>query len=192
MAIATSIVNVTGGLPQNPGTGNTAVGESSVAFDTTLKSVKVFDGSTLYELPTTVSTTARLAKDSTEVVTTTNIITAAESGTTFFLNSATEFVSTLPAPAAGLYFRFIVSAAPSGADYTIVTTSGTDLIHGAAVSSADAGGSVDSTAGTAADTITFVGGQSLKGDWVEVLSDGTSWYAFGVCSDEDAITFTQS
>jgi len=127
----------------------------------------------------------------TEVVAATNVITAAESGTTFFLASATEFVSTLPAPAAGLRYSFIVSAAPSNADYTIVTTSGTDLIHGVAVSAADAGGSMDTTAGTAADTITFVGGQALKGDRVDVISDGTSWYAIGFCSDEDAITFTQ-
>ena len=128
----------------------------------------------------------------TEVVAATNTILAAESGTIFFLASATEFVSTLPAPAAGLRFTFIVSAAPSGADYTIVSASGTDNIHGSAVSAADAGGSVDSTAGTAADTITFVGGQALKGDRVDVVCDGTSWYAFGTCSDEDAITFTQS
>lgn len=128
----------------------------------------------------------------TEVVAATNVITAAESGKTFFLASATEFVSTLPAPAAGLRYSFIVSAAPSGASYTIVTTSGTDLIHGVAVSAADAGGSVDTTAGTAADTITFVDGQALKGDRVDVISDGTHWYAIGFCSDEDAITFTQS
>lgn len=131
-----------------------------------------------------------LHRDFTEVVTGTNVITAAESGSVFFLSSAVEFVSTLPAPAAGLHFTFIVSAAPSGASYTIVSASGTDNIHGVAVSAADAGGSVDSTAGTAADTITFVDGQALKGDYVEVWCDGTSWYAFGACSDEDAITFT--
>ncbi len=129
---------------------------------------------------------------SVEVVTATNVITASESGKHFFLSSATEFVSTLPAPAAGLEFWFHVDLAPSSASYTIVTASGTDLIHGSAVSAADAGGSVDSTAGTAADTITFVDGQALKGDFVHVISDGTSWYADGVCSDEDAITFTQS
>src|SRR5258707_188541 len=45
---------------------------------------------------------------SVETVTATNIILASESGKTFFLNSATEFVSTLPAPAAGLKFKFVV------------------------------------------------------------------------------------
>lgn len=131
-------------------------------------------------------------KENAEVVTATNVITANESGKTFFLNSATEFVSTLPAPELGLRYKFFVKAAPSGADYTIVSASGTDNIHGVAVSAADAGGSVDTTAGTAADTITFVGGQALQGDYVELECDGTYWYAVGVCSDEDAITFTQS
>lgn len=132
-----------------------------------------------------------LCKDAQEIVTSTNAdIAAAESGTTFYLNSATEFVSTLPAPAAGLKYRFVVSAAPSGASYTIVTTSGTDLIHGTAQNSA--GTVADSTAGTAADTITFVDGVSLKGDWVELHCDGTSWYAVGFSSAAAAITFTQT
>ena len=47
-----------------------------------------------------------------EDVTATNAITSAESGKVFFLNSSTEFVSTLPAPAAGLRYTFIVKAAP--------------------------------------------------------------------------------
>ena len=38
----------------------------------------------------------------TEAVTTTNVIAASETGTHFVLNSATAFVSTLPALAAGL------------------------------------------------------------------------------------------
>ena len=133
-----------------------------------------------------------LFSDFTEVVTATNTITAAESGSVFFLSSGTEFASTLPTPQAGLHFTFIVSDAPSGASYTIASAAGTDNIHGVAVSAADAGGSVDTTAGTAADTITFVDGQALKGDMVDLYCDGTSWYARGVCSDEDAITFTAS
>lgn len=127
-----------------------------------------------------------------EDVTATNVITAEENGKTFFLNSATEFVSTLPAPFAGGYFKFVVKAAPASASYTIVTHDGSDLIHGCAASAADAGGSVDTTAGTPADTITFVDSQAAVGDVVIVESDGTYWYAMGLCSDEDAITFTQS
>lgn len=124
-----------------------------------------------------------------ETVTATNTITAEESGKTFFLSSATEFVSTLPAPAAGLRFKFIVAAAPSGASYTIVTNASANVIVGAFASSADAGGSMDSEA-SGGDTITFVDGQATLGDWVEVISDGTKWYATGISADEDAITIT--
>ncbi|KKK71546.1 hypothetical protein LCGC14_2912830, partial [marine sediment metagenome] len=55
-----------------------------------------------------------------EVVTGTNVITVAEVGKTFVLNSVTEFVSTLPTAslAAGVTYRFIVGAAPADADYT--------------------------------------------------------------------------
>lgn len=48
---ADKIFNITGGNPSNPGTGNTVTGESSVAFDTTSKKLKTFDGTTLYTFP---------------------------------------------------------------------------------------------------------------------------------------------
>lgn len=44
---AVSIQNITAGNPQNPGTGNTVTGESTIAFDTTSKELKLFDGTTL-------------------------------------------------------------------------------------------------------------------------------------------------
>jgi hypothetical protein len=123
-----------------------------------------------------------------EVVTATNVIDAAESGTTYFLNSGTEFVSTLPAPALGLRFTFIVKAAPSGASYTIVTNASGNVIIGLQQSVAgDAGDS-----GTADDTITFVDGQAVAGDRVDVISDGTSWFAYANSKVAAGITFTQA
>jgi hypothetical protein len=124
----------------------------------------------------------------TEIVAATNVIDAAESGSTYFLNSATEFVSTLPAAALGLRFTFIVSAAPSGASYTIVTNSSANIIKGLQQSVAgDAGDS-----GTADDTITFVDGQAVAGDRVDVISDGTSWFAYANSKVAAGITFTQA
>lgn len=123
-----------------------------------------------------------------EVVTATNAIAAAESGTVYFLSSATEFVSTLPAPAAGLTYTFIVAAAPSGASYTVVTTSSANIIIGNQNSVAgDAGDS-----GTADDTISFVDGQAVAGDKVIVVSDGTKWYAYGISKVAAGLTFTQA
>jgi hypothetical protein len=126
--------------------------------------------------------------DLTENTTATNVLTAAESGKILFLNSSTEFVSTLPAPQAGLRFTFIVTAAPSGASYTVVTTSSANVIKGMQVTAADAAGD----SGTADDTISFVDGQAVAGDMVTVWSDGTSWFAVAHSRVAAGITFTQA
>ena len=117
-------------------------------------------------------------------------LTAAQSGGVFFLNSATEFATTLPAPALGLKYTFIVKAAPASASYTIVTGSSANVIKGVQVTAEDAGGSGDS--GTADDTITFVDGQAVAGDMVTVISDGTSWFAYATTKLVAGLTFTQA
>jgi hypothetical protein len=123
-----------------------------------------------------------------EVVAATNIITADESGKTFFLSAATEFVSTLPAPQKGMRFTFIVSAAPSGASYTIVTSGSANIIKG--LQNSVAGDAGDN--GTADDTISFVDGQAVAGDKVELYSDGTSWFAYAISKVAAGVTFTQA
>lgn len=127
--------------------------------------------------------------DLTEVVTATNVITAAESGSVFFLNSATEFASTLPAVAAGLHFTFIITAAPSGANYTIAGASGTPIIGQIAT--------VDVNSATDPDfevsgvlTVTFVSAKSVVGDKAEFWCDGTNWFCYVQCSVFDAVTFS--
>lgn len=127
----------------------------------------------------------------TENVTATNVIAASESGSVFFLNSATEFVSTLPAVAAGLKFTFIVVAAPSGASYTVVGASGTP-IHGMVLSK-DLNGATDSgaTAGTGVLTLTFVDSKSQKGDRADFVSNGTDWFCVAYTGGNfDAITLS--
>jgi hypothetical protein len=104
------------------------------------------------------------------------------------LSSATEFATTLPLPAAGLTYTFIVAAAPSGASYTIVTSASANIIKGQAVNAAGVAGDT----GTADDTISFVDGQAVAGDMVTVISDGTSWFAKGFCAVAAGITFTQA
>lgn len=125
-----------------------------------------------------------------EVLSAATTLTAADYGKTFFLNAATEFATTLPPVALGARLKFVCANAPESASFTIVTPSSDNLIYGAIVSSADAGGSASATAGTAGDTITFVDGQAALGDFVELESDGTNWYVYGVCGDEDGITIT--
>lgn len=125
-----------------------------------------------------------------ETVTATNVITEDESGKTFFLSSATEFVSTLPSPKNGMRFTFIVTAAPSGASYTIVTASSANIIKGAVFSSdlnAASDGDIETSGG---DTISFVDAKAVAGDRVELWCDGTNWFAHGFCTAFDAITIT--
>jgi hypothetical protein len=129
-----------------------------------------------------------IGPDAVTTSTAASTLTTAQSGYTFFLNSATEFVTTLPAPAAGLNYTFIVTAAPSGASYTVVTASSANIIKGQAVNAAGVAGDT----GTADDTISFVDGQAVAGDQVTVISDGTYWYAKAFCAVAAGVTFTQA
>lgn len=125
-----------------------------------------------------------------EDTTATNALTAAESGKVIWLNSATEFVTTLPAlsaVSAGTSFKFIVKAAPAAASYTVITGNSTEnkiyglaVVNGASVAAADE------------DTITFADGSAVVGDWVEVVSDGTNWYVSGQGAAAGGITLTQA
>lgn len=135
-------------------------------------------------------TTVKILDSKAEIVTATNAISALENGKTFFLNSGTEFVSTLPAPALGLRFNFICTAAPSGADYTIFTSGGANIMLGQ-VYTLDVNSATDPDLETSGgDTISFVSAKAVAGDRVEVFSDGTNWFAYCFCSVFDAITIT--
>lgn len=131
---------------------------------------------------------AAIPASSVETVAATNTIAATESGMTYFLSHATEFASTLPAPAAGLRFTFIVADAPETASYTIATNAAAQVIFGHAISAAGDAGDTENTGG--ATTITFVDGQAVVGDRVFVISDGTNWYAEAVTAVAAGVTFT--
>lgn len=137
-----------------------------------------------------MATGAGVISEPPEVVTATNVITADESGKTFFLSSATEFVSTLPAPKIGMRFTFVVTAAPSGANYTVVTSGSSNIIKGMVLSAdlnAASDGDIETSGG---DTISFVSAKAVAGDRVDLLCDGTNWFAYGFCTVFDAITIT--
>jgi hypothetical protein len=107
-------------------------------------------------------------------------LTAGDSGT-YVISSATEFATTLPSPLEGAYFKFIVGAAPSGASYTV--TGGGGVIEGGAVVNGASVAAVNET------TITFADGAAAVGDYVELVSDGTSWFVNGVGMAAASITF---
>lgn len=123
-----------------------------------------------------------------KTLTAASTLTEADNGSVFFLNATTEFVTTLPAPFCGAEFTFIVKAAPSGASYTVVTSSSANIIKGMQNPAAAAAGDT----GTADDTISFVDGQAVAGDMVTLISDGTSWFAQAFSRVAAGITFTQA
>lgn len=146
------------------------------------------DGTEIIGVNTGGTVTSLQAPPKSTTLTSASTLTAAQSGGTFYLNSATEFATTLPSPVDGMCYTFIVKAAPSGASYTIVTASSANIIKGQAYPASGAAGDT----GTADDTITFVDGQSVAGDRVELYSDGTSWFAYAYCAVAAGVTFTQA
>lgn len=127
-----------------------------------------------------------------EILTTTRTIRAEESGKTFYLNLAAGFVVTLPAPALGLRYKFVVMTSPTGS-YTIVTSGSSNILCGQVLTlDVNSGTDPDFTATADQDTVTFVLNKSVKGDWCELESDGTSWYARASASVFDGITIDQA
>jgi hypothetical protein len=166
-------------------------GATADAYETTLAVTDpTADGTvTIPNVTGTVAMTGGVGSYSpVEVTTTTDVLTTADCGKTLVLNSATEFVTTLPAPVAGCRFKVVVRAAPASASYTVVTTSSANVIEGV-VATAEEGASVAVAAD--ADTVTFVDGKAIKGDYVDFISDGTNWFVSGMCNVQDGITTTQ-
>jgi len=121
-----------------------------------------------------------------ETVITTNTITADESGKTFFLSLAGGFTSTLPAPALGLKFKFVVAIAPTTA-YVITTNGGADIMIGG-INELEVDTNDDGPYDANADTLNFVASVAVVGDWVEFESDGTSWYFTGQTNADGGVT----
>jgi len=108
-----------------------------------------------------------------------------ESGSVILLG-ANGIDVTLPAAAAGLNFTFILTANYDTAVCTIIQAAATEDFWGHHFD-ATTGGSGDS--GAASNTkITFTS-TSLKGDRVELISDGTVWYVKASGRADSSITF---
>lgn len=111
---------------------------------------------------------------------------ASDSSKIFFLNLAGGFTVSLGPATAGASHTFIVGTAPT-TDYII--DAGSAIVHGLAVASEDALGSANGTSGTAVQTIHLVAAKAQVGDRVELVSDGTSWFAKAHVVQQDAATF---
>ena len=110
---------------------------------------------------------------------------ASDSGKTFMLSATGGTVAiTLPTTlAVGLHYKFVtLEDTPSNA---ITIGAGSAIID---MVQKDAGGNAsNSTAGTAVDNI-IVGATSTQGDYINIFTDGTTWYAECLSGIDDAIT----
>lgn len=119
-----------------------------------------------------------------------NTLTAAESGKTLYMGTAGED-QTLPTPANGVVYRFVVQANVATTNMKIqgpAADATDDVIYG----SVEVAGAV--VLCSAEDTLTFVAdtNEAIPGDYVELRSDGTNWYLSGHVSTASAFTCTDA
>ena len=114
-------------------------------------------------------------------------VTADDSGKIIFVDAtgaSGEVDIALPAPAEGLYYRFVVKEDTPTQDVKIVAT-GT-LVSGILMVQSDT--NEDNSVVAAGSTNVLIKQAAKKGDWVEYISDGTSWYIRGMGTVQAAFT----
>lgn len=118
-----------------------------------------------------------------ETITAAQTLTDEDSGKCFTLSAAAGAEVSLPAVTSeGFCARFVVGLAFATTDWTIVST--TNVIQGNAIV---AGAHV---AASDENTISFVASAESVGDYIDIYSDGTNWYASGSGVTSGSITFT--
>lgn len=100
-------------------------------------------------------------------------LTASDSGKTIYLDEVGEAI-TLPAPIAGVHYKFVVSEDIETSSWTVVATGA--LIFGSVT---EAGLVQLSSAET---TLTIVFTKAIIGDWFTLECDGTNWHLAGQLS----------
>jgi hypothetical protein len=126
-----------------------------------------------------IGRTLPLAADST--------LTSDDSGKIIFVDAtgaAGEVDIALPAPSAGLYFKFICTEDTPSHDVKIVAT-GT-IVYGIIMVQSDT--NEDNSVVAAGSTNVLFDTTCKKGDWVEFVSDGTSWFIKGMGTVQGAFT----
>ena len=114
-------------------------------------------------------------------------VTADYSGQIIFVDAtgaSGEVDIALPAPAAGLYYRFIVTEDTPTQDVKIVATS--TIVYGILMIQSDT--NEDNSVVAAGSTNVLIKQAAKKGDWVEYISDGTSWLVRGMGTVQAAFT----
>ena len=111
----------------------------------------------------------------------TKVIAAAETGELYFIDATNDVVVTLPAPADGAYFKFMISAEVATGKSVIVKTKAADTLMDGYLVQESASGEIDALSqsdASANDKVTF-GQGATAGSWLECYSDGTKWLCCG-------------
>lgn len=135
------------------------------------------------DISTTGQTTIAGATLTGGAITTTDILAASESGTTFSVAQTSSYAITLPTAAAGLNYRFVVITA-GAFTVTIATAAAANHLYGTIVNDITSVLPV-----SANNTFTLVSGTAAVGDSIEVWGiDATHWYATAKTSANGGIT----
>ena len=121
-----------------------------------------------------------------KAVNTDTTLQLADSGKVIFMTEGAAAIDiTLPAVTnKGYEAKFILTASPSSNDIDVVSAEG-DNIKGIEFADADTAAATDSDW----DKVTF-STNAVAGDYMTVVSDGTSWYAHIFTSADNATTQT--
>ena len=113
------------------------------------------------------------------------VLTKLDSGTVFFMSATSETIQiTFPLVQEGLNFRFIIDEdTPTN---TITIGAGSTIIYGNLEQQSDT--NEDNRVICAGVTNVIIGTSALKGDYLDFVCDGTSWYVSGMSSIQTAIS----
>lgn len=135
-----------------------------------------------------VARSARVgSRQRTETINSSKTLAKAESGEVYICSGSAHITLTMPKPEEGQYFKFIYGHGMEmnlklEADASGHFFAGNILQLGALASAAtDAPVSIVIANGSSHDEI-LITGPANPGDYLEVVSDGTTWYASGVVS----------
>jgi hypothetical protein len=132
-------------------------------------------------MATTISNDVTRIFPKMETLTAATTLTAADSGRTYLING-TGYTVTLPAPFAGFNVKFIVAAAFSTDTVVQTPADNRDTLNGGVIVN---GAIVESDA---TDRVTFEDDAESIGDFIEISSDGTSFFLFGNGNAASSIT----
>jgi len=131
-----------------------------------------------------VKGTIREYREGTRTVSADGSLVSADSGKAIFVDGSSTGVDiTLPAPAAGLHYKFWVKDASN--ECTVVTASSANIIVGSIRAATNATNDADG------DKITITT-SAVIGDHFVLSCDGTNWYVTGWCNANGGVTLTKA